>query len=66
MNGLKFFSKEPKFYQRLYSKIYNGKAIKVHIGSRKLHTKFKYNKNAPANTYKSKDDQNCVFGSLEP
>ena len=55
---------EPTFHQKLYSTIYNGKSISVPVGYRKLRTIFKNDNNSLASKYHSKDDQNCVFGSM--
>ena len=34
------------------------------VGSGKLHTGLKYEKNESENKYQSKDDQDCVLGSV--
>ena len=56
-------TEEPKFYQMLYSKMYNEKSIPVPVVFIKLHARIKYNKNALANKYWVRYDQNYVFVS---
>ena len=53
MNGWRkhFITKEPKFYHRLDSKMYNGKAILVPVKLQKFYTGIKYDKNEPENEY---------------
>ena len=59
-----FMTDEKKYYHWLYLIMYNGKAIPVTVGSRKLNTIIIYDRQTTDTKYKSKHDQNCVFGSV--